>query len=134
MRPARGADRIGADRARDVHRIAQDVVRRGGAEEHLSAIGTDLSAIGHQRLAGAIDEIAKLVGRYSDRQEAVAGQIERNHLAGAETDLAEPRRNDAVIGDAATEQRCEAAVGHVDAAGIGDNSRGAVTGKLVFAR
>ena len=128
------ADRIGPDRARHIDRIAQDSRRGRRLERDHAAIGDDLAVVGYERPAIDAFDLAEVLGRHRDRQKAVARQIERDQLAAAERDLAEPRRDGAVVRHLATEQRGEAAVGDVDAPGIGDRRRIAVAGELVVPR
>ena len=116
---------VGAHRAGNVDGIAQHVLRGGGAEIDDAAIGFDTALVADQRAIG-LDQLAELARRHSDRQEAVAREIERGLFAGTEADLAETRRDDAVIGDLTAEQGDEAAVGDIDAAVVDHPGRSAI--------
>ena len=78
----------------------------GGLDLDAAAVGGEPAAVADERAV-----VAVVVGRHGHLQEAVAGEVERRLLAGAEADLAHAGGDRAGVVDLAADQRRVAARG-----------------------
>ena len=98
-----GLDAPRLDDAGVVDRALEEIGRRLGGEQHLSAISLDQAAVVDQRIDRA------LVDR--DVEQAVAGNIEGDSVAGDQRHRAHPGRDDALVADVGAQEGDVAAIG-----------------------
>ena len=104
------ADAARLDDAGEVDHLAGHLPGGGGLDLDAAAVGGEPAAVGDERA------VVVAVGRHGHLQEAVAGEVERRLLAGAEADPAHAGGDRAGVVDLAADQRRVAARADLDRA------------------
>ncbi len=111
--------RAGLDHAAHVHRAVHQPLGRDGRHPHPAAVGEDLAGVGRQGVGRLAVLVAGALGDglvHRDVDALVAVEVHDERPPRRQMDLAQPRDDGPVVGDARGDQRDEPGLRHRDGA------------------